>query len=277
MLIREKIASIKNFSVAYQALAEYFLTDIEDLDIETSRSIGRKLRISANTVSEFCNDLGFASFNTFRAAYLKEIDFFQEYFQGNHLELPFSENESQVETAQNLSDIYQETIIAAEDILPTRNLFSAVKAIDEASKIYLINLTRINGPIIDFHDNLLTIGKTVLIENRMNFLQAYAETCEKKDCFILISEEDQPDYYALLETLKQRGISIVALTNYGESYLQEVVKVTLPIVRTTDKSGSFASILLKQSISYLFDILFANVIKSHFNYYQELRAKFSNK
>ncbi|MEK0174591.1 SIS domain-containing protein [Tetragenococcus halophilus] len=123
----------------------------------------------------------------------------------------------------------------------------------------------INGhPFIEYYSTLqICVHKTNLtpsVEVIYRFDLAFynIDYAKKNDCFILISYSGETnDMLRVLEELKRRELTVLALTSFGDNTLSKSASVVLNIStreKLINNLGNFSSDL---SVMYLLDILYA--------------------
>ncbi|MET3558141.1 DNA-binding MurR/RpiR family transcriptional regulator [Streptococcus rupicaprae] len=282
MLILEKLTQKERMTATEASLSDYFINAGRELKHKSSRAIANELYIAPSTVSRFCQQIGYAGFNAFKEAYLKELDYLERTSQQVDPNRPFTAKDRNKALANKLATLYKDTVEDSLDLLEHDSLQKATCLLLEPQHIIIGAAGDPLEMAETFKNRMLKIGKSVQVERRGDNLFFQAKTAPKTTCFILLSYSGELEQ--LLKTadvLRRRKLPFFALTSYGDNQLTRLADLTLHLStreKLVDNLGNFSSLL---SLSFVLDVLYANVFAhqydSHYSNRMELSRGYEKK
>ena len=138
MLIRETLEDIKSMSDVEQQLANFFMDNADILMDISARKVADILFVSPSTVIRFCQKLGYTGFPDFREAFLKEKTYLERRISDVDVNEPFNIKDSIWSIANNLRQLYIETIEDTLEIQDYRELEKSVHILTASQHIYIL-------------------------------------------------------------------------------------------------------------------------------------------
>ncbi len=273
MMIYEHLQK-DDLSSADRLIADFFLTHKDELKDLSARDIGRILFVSASTVSRFAQKLGYAGYNDFKEAYLKECSYLNAHFTSIDANLPFAEHDSCYQIAGKISALYSETVADTYNLIDHEQLEKAAALLRKTSIIYIVSAGTYTELGSLFQEKMARISKNV-ISCPFPDISYYYSCADKKDAvFILISYSGETNSIIKnarkLHELKQ---SFIAITSYGSNSLSALADSVLYIStreRLRNNIGSFGPYI---SVMYLLDLLYSCVFR--YGYKENLAGKYA--
>ncbi|BAK95362.1 putative RpiR family transcriptional regulator [Tetragenococcus halophilus subsp. halophilus] len=258
MLIQEKLSHQANMTEIEKVIADYFLEKPDNLRQNSTRKLGEILFVAPSTITRFCKRLGFTGYNDFKEDYLKEYQYLQSHFKDVNPNRPFEMSDGIWTMANKISQLYTETILDTLSLQNFQILEKAVHLLKNSNKIYVYSTGNHINLANNFKNKMLTVGKSVEVIYRFDLAFYNIDYAKKNDCFILISYSGETnDMLRVLEELKRRELTVLALTSFGDNTLSKSASVVLNIStreKLINNLGNFSSDL---SVMYLLDILYA--------------------
>lgn len=275
MLIGQKIEHmICEYEDARKIIGTYVLKQKKQLTKLSMQEIAEETFTSKATLVRFAKKLGYGGWNEFLSAYIDEVDYMERTVSNVNVNKPFEQDDNFLEIASKVTAVVQESGKDTLSLINEDILKEAVHLLASANRICIFAIS-VNLALAKlFQHKMIMIGKNVEIIDQSE--QAIlATTLHAGDCGIFISYSGNDEERApmnLLSTLKERNVSIVALTSMGDNILRSHADVTLTISsreRLYNKVASYAS---ETSIMLLLDILYSCYFALHYQSFYENRT-----
>ncbi|MBO0488163.1 MurR/RpiR family transcriptional regulator [Vagococcus fluvialis] len=264
-MIHEKLTNQEDMSLIEQSIATFFLNEPESLQKLSARKISKKIFVAPSTITRFCKKIGYSGYNEFKEAYVSEYSYLQSHFKKINPNRPFEMKESPWRIANKISQLYTETLSDTLDIQDYELLEKAVNLLNNSKKIYIYSVGNHINLANHFKSKMNEIGKTVEVISRFDTAFYNINYASKEDVFLLISYSGETnDIVRLLDGIKNKEISTLGVTSFGDNTLSQFVDVVLRIStreRLINNSGNFSSDV---SVMYLLDVLFASIFSKDY-------------
>ena len=210
-----------------QKIANYLYNNINDAFLLNSFQIAKKANVSEATVTRFVSSLGFSGFSEFK----KEI--------ARHVLKDFSTATRLAESAENLEgrgNIFSgilhgdiENIKALTTNIPDQKFEDAVNILCSARSIYVLGLR--SSYALAFYisfDLRFFLNHVILIKPGIGDIPEQVLGAGEGDALVVISfRRYTRESFTIAQRIKNKGVSLIAITNNELSPIAELADVTL--------------------------------------------------
>ena len=253
-----------HFSPSESIIIDYILKKGKDIKNMTIAQIANETYTSSPLFIRIAKKLGFDGWNEFKEAYLKELDYLY-LNQEVDANIPFVVNDDIMNIAYNLCVLERETIqdtyslISHDDLQKAIRLLRNCKYIDVYSRSVHMHIVR------SFQERMYILHRHVQLCSLSDKLDSTYLMSDQNHCAIIISYSGHaPHIKHLIETLRKKQTSIIAITNLEDNELSLLADVTLRMSSREliyTKIADFASSL---SLKYILDILYSCIFSIHY-------------
>ena len=253
-----------HFSPSESIIIDYILKKGKDIKNMTIAQIANETYTSSPLFIRIAKKLGFDGWNEFKEAYLKELDYLY-INQEVDANIPFVVNDDIMNIAYNLCVLERETIqdtyslISHDDLQKAIRLLRDCKYIDVYSRSVHMHIVR------SFQERMYILRRHVQLCSLSDELDSTYLMSDQNHCAIIISYSGHaPHIKHLIETLRKKQTSIIAITNLEDNELSLLADVTLRMSSREliyTKIADFASSL---SLKYILDILYSCIFSIHY-------------
>lgn len=253
-----------HFSPSESIIIDYILKKGKDIKNMTIAQIANETYTSSPLFIRIAKKLGFDGWNEFKEAYLKELDYLY-LNQEVDANIPFVVNDDIMNIAYNLCVLERETIqdtyslISHDDLQKAIRLLRNCKYIDVYSRSVHMHIVR------SFQERMYILHRHVQLCSLSDELDSTYLMSDQNHCAIIISYSGHaPHIKHLIETLRKKQTSIIAITNLEDNELSLLADVTLRMSSREliyTKIADFASSL---SLKYILDILYSCIFPIHY-------------
>lgn len=253
-----------HFSPSESIIIDYILKKGKDIKNMTIAQIANETYTSSPLFIRIAKKLGFDGWNEFKEAYLKELDYLY-LNQEVDANIPFVVNDDIMNIAYNLCVLERETIqdtyslISHDDLQKAIRLLRNCKYIDVYSRSVHMHIVR------SFQERMYILHRHVQLCSLSDELDSTYLMSDQNHCAIIISYSGHaPHIKHLIETLRKKQTSIIAITNLEDNELSLLADVILRMSSREliyTKIADFASSL---SLKYILDILYSCIFSIHY-------------
>lgn len=287
MLIFDQLKLQEKFSPIEKQLADFFLHTGDGIQNLSSRSIAKQNFTTASTVTRFCQKIGFTGFTSFKENFLKELYL----LRNNNVDpnYPITQHEQEFTLYQRTSQLYIQAINAVVRLNSNEKIRKIVHVLNDASMVVISSMGVASHLIEVFKDEMLRLGKNVIIERSVDNAFYRATYCNKDTAFILISYSGENRLILrIAKEIKLRCLSGIGISAYGGNSLSDMMQYNLFVSPTENLVENQENINYNTALMFLFDLLYMNLFNQdiHRNTtnrisvsraFQEIRGKKSKK
>lgn len=258
MLVTEKLKLQENLSETERQIAAYILTAGRELERYSTRALAEASYTSPASIVRLCKKLGFSGFDEFKRDYIQELDYLDSPSGAVDFNFPFARDDSPMHAANNIAQLYIETIQDTMSLLEAGELRKSVTLFQCRPRIHIYSAGTAINQAESFREKMLKIGRQVTISNNLNY-QLYEVGClSAQDLAIVISYSGETDrMLQVAQECGKRHVPVIALTSFGENSLTRYAscKLTLSTKENIYQNvGDYSSHL---SVNLLLDILYS--------------------
>jgi len=267
-------ALLPQLSTSEAKLASFVLENAQQIRTLSSIDLAKAAGVSQSSVIKFSQKLGYKGFPAFKLAIVDDLNL-QSLKQLNTKEsLPTNSNDPITGLAAQLIQ-HQHTVMEETlQLNQSANFDHVIAKIKSARKILISGIGSSNLVANDFALKLQKIGLPALSQVDEISASAYLATMHKDDLFIAISTSgDSKSIITLAQQAKQNECSVVSISKYGNSALNEQADLILSTAFEKEPV-EHAGILTRTASTLVTDILFLGLTQSHSRW--QKRASLAN-
>ncbi|MCC9621920.1 MurR/RpiR family transcriptional regulator [Thalassospira sp. MA62] len=238
-----------------QRIADYILKQPEQIIHHTINQVADDLDVAESTVFRFCQRVGFKGYQALKIALASDV---VAPLQDIHEDI--TETDTALEIAEKIFSTNGKTIESTRQILEGVSLEKAVELFLEARRIEFFGSGGSAVVALDAYHKFVRSGLQVsaILESHMQLMSASQLTTA--DVAVVISHSGaSKETLDIAKLLKEKGVPMIAITNYAKSPLSKIADVSLYTVsqETAFRSEALASRIAELS---LIDALFTAVM-----------------
>lgn len=253
-----------HFSPSESIIIDYILKKGKDIKNMTIAQIANETYTSSPLFIRIAKKLGFDGWNEFKEAYLKELDYLY-LNQEVDANIPFVVNDDIMNIAYNLCVLERETIQDTYSLISHDGLQKAIRLLRNCKYIDVYSRSVHMHIVRSFQERMYILHRHVQLCSLSDELDSTYLMSDQNHCAIIISYSGHaPHIKHLIETLRKKQTSIIAITNLEDNELSLLADVTLRMSSREliyTKIGDFASSL---SLKYILDILYSCIFSIHY-------------
>lgn len=238
-----------------QRIADYILKQPEKIIHHTINQVAYDLDVAESTVFRFCQRVGFKGYQALKIALASDV---VAPLQDIHEDI--TETDTALEIAEKIFSTNGKTIESTRQILEGTSLEKTVELFLGARRIEFFGSGGSAVVALDAYHKFVRSGLQVsaILESHMQLMSASQLTTA--DVAVVISHSGaSKETLDIAKLLKEKGVPMIAITNYAKSPLSKLADVSLYTVsqETAFRSEALASRIAELS---LIDALFTAVM-----------------
>ncbi|WP_026825174.1 MurR/RpiR family transcriptional regulator [Exiguobacterium marinum] len=238
-----------------QRIADYILKQPEKIIHHTINQVADDLDVAESTVFRFCQRVGFKGYQALKIALASDV---VAPLQDIHEDI--TETDTVLEIAEKIFSTNGKTIESTRQILEGASLEKTVEQFLKARRIEFFGSGGSAVVALDAYHKFVRSGLQVsaILESHMQLMSASQLTTA--DLAVVISHSGaSKETLDIAKLLKEKGVPMIAITNYAKSPLSKIADVSLYTVsqETAFRSEALASRIAELS---LIDALFTAVM-----------------
>ncbi|WP_214810962.1 MurR/RpiR family transcriptional regulator [Exiguobacterium sp. s181] len=238
-----------------QRIADYILKQPEKIIHHTINQVADDLDVAESTVFRFCQRVGFKGYQALKIALASDV---VAPLQDIHEDI--TETDTALEIAEKIFSTNGKTIESTRQILEGASLEKTVELFLGARRIEFFGSGGSAVVALDAYHKFVRSGLQVsaILESHMQLMSASQLTTA--DVAVVISHSGaSKETLDIAKLLKEKGVPMIAITNYAKSPLSKLADVSLYTVsqETAFRSEALASRIAELS---LIDALFTAVM-----------------
>ena len=247
--------SYRHFSEKEKKIADYVLNDPKNIIHLTINQIADELGLAESTVFRFCQRIGFKGFQAFKISLAAEVV------------APLKDIHEKIEEGDSISavteKVFRSNIKTLEDtlqIVDAEAMNSAIEKLMSARKIDFYGNGGSAMVAMDGYHKFVRLGLHVSMNLDSHMQLMAASQLQSDDVAIVISHSGSTtDVLDVLRILKEKGVTIICVTNFAKSPLSKEADIAL---YTLSEETDFRSEALSSRIAQLslIDALYTNLM-----------------
>ena len=247
--------SYQRFSDKEKKIADYVLNDPKNIIHLTINQIADDLGLAESTIFRFCQRIGFKGFQAFKISLAAEVV------------APLKDIHEKIEEGDSVRSVTEKvfrsninTLEETLQIVDADAMERAVHAIMKARKTEFFGSGGSAMIAMDGYHKFIRLGLLVSMNLDSHMQLMAASQLQKDDVAIVISHSGSTtDVLDILRVLKEKGVTIISVTNFGKSPLSKDADISL---YTVSEETDFRSEALSSRIAQLslIDALYTNLM-----------------
>ncbi|WP_223636233.1 MurR/RpiR family transcriptional regulator [Planococcus sp. 4-30] len=247
--------SYRHFSEKEKKIADYVLNDPKNIIHLTINQIADELGLAESTIFRFCQRIGFKGFQAFKISLAAEVV------------APLKDIHEKIEEGDSISavteKVFRSNIKTLEDtlqIVDTEAMEQATEKLLKARKIDFYGNGGSAMVAMDGYHKFVRLGLHVSMNLDSHMQLMAASQLQSDDVAIVISHSGSTtDVLDVLRVLKEKGVTIICVTNFAKSPLSKESDIAL---YTISEETDFRSEALSSRIAQLslIDALYTNLM-----------------
>ncbi|MGH2316236.1 MurR/RpiR family transcriptional regulator [Planococcus sp. SE5232] len=247
--------SYRHFSEKEKKIADYVLNDPKNIIHLTINQIADELGLAESTIFRFCQRIGFKGFQAFKISLAAEVV------------APLKDIHEKIEEGDSISavteKVFRSNIKTLEDtlqIVDTEAMEQATVKLLKARKIDFYGNGGSAMVAMDGYHKFVRLGLHVSMNLDSHMQLMAASQLQSDDVAIVISHSGSTtDVLDVLRVLKEKGVTIICVTNFAKSPLSKESDIAL---YTISEETDFRSEALSSRIAQLslIDALYTNLM-----------------
>lgn len=268
--------SYRHFSEKEKKIADYVLNDPKNIIHLTINQIADELGLAESTIFRFCQRIGFKGFQAFKISLAAEVV------------APLKDIHEKIEEGDSISavteKVFRSNIKTLEDtlqIVDAKAMTQATEKLMAARKIDFYGNGGSAMVAMDGYHKFVRLGLQVSMNLDSHMQLMAASQLRSDDVAIVISHSGTTtDVLDVLRVLKEKGVTIISVTNFAKSPLSKGADIAL---YTVSEETDFRSEALSSRIGQLslIDALYTNLMIARGNEgkkaLQDMREAMSHK
>jgi DNA-binding MurR/RpiR family transcriptional regulator len=273
MLISNKLESIDSLSKSEEVLANYILSEKENIKNLSTKDLANATYTSPSTVVRLSQKLGFSGWNEFKEKYLEELQYLNRYYASVDPNFPFNAQDTYMNIASKIANLATESITDTLSLLKNEDLKKAVALLDKAQRINVYGTSSSLLMAYDFKHKMLRINRHVEIMNLPGEQLVVAANSSPLNCAILISYSGEVnEVLKIAKILKRKKTPMIVLTSIGENSLKAFADCSFSITTREKLYSKIATYSSNDSIHLILDILYSCLFKNNYSYNLEYKT-----
>lgn len=276
MLISNKLESIDSLSKSEEILANYILSQKENIENLSTKDLANATYTSPSTVVRLSQKLGFSGWNELKEKYLDELKYLNKSISNVNPDFPFEAHDTFMNIASKVGHLAINSIDDTLSLIKNDQLKMATQLL---CKSHIINVYGVSNSLLmayDFKHKMLRINKHVEIMNLPGEQFIVASNSTPANCAILISYSgESKEVIKIAEILKARNTQMIVLTSIGENSLTAFADCIFHISTREKLYSKIATYSSNDSIHMILDILYSCVFKMNYDYNLKFKADIS--
>lgn len=247
--------SYRHFSEKEKKIADYVLNDPKNIIHLTINQIADELGLAESTVFRFCQRIGFKGFQAFKISLAAEVV------------APLKDIHEKIEEGDSINavteKVFRSNIKTLEDtlqIVDDEAMEQAIQKLMNARKIDFYGNGGSAMVAMDGYHKFIRLGLHVSMNLDSHMQLMAASQLQSDDVAIVISHSGSTtDVLDVLRVLKEKGVTIISVTNFAKSPLSKEADIAL---YTVSEETDFRSEALSSRIAQLslIDALYTNLM-----------------
>ncbi len=265
MSILKKLEIGHNFSSSEKAIAQYILTNTEEVLNLSSVKLAQKTYTSPATIVRLCQKLNYKGYNDFKIDLAANLQYVLSHHESINANFPFDKNTNTSHISNKIARLYKESIDETIHIIDQEQLRKSILLLDKAD---VIDIYGVSGPLrmaSDFQYKMFRIGKNVNIAPMVNEQLFQATLSTPKHCAILVSYSGETEEVInAAKILKNQKTPMIGITSLGENQLSQYCEYILNLDSREQIYNKISTLGSTISIHLIFDILYTGIFSRHY-------------
>lgn len=267
MKLEKRIELCDSMTPLESEIASYILNNKDAVMKLKIQELADTLFISKSAIHRFVKKIGFNGFNDLKVSIAKENADLLENNSYINVNYPFQAKDNPREIAFKLLELYEKAIKDTFEYVDLDQIKAVSKLIDSADVIDVYTHAHNSNIAENFHDKMLTIGKSVNCPSSFYNQRLTVLASDQKHVAIILSYSGKATFILpIVKKLYEKGVKVIQIGKAGSNYYSQYVTYHLSISdseNNRDRMSQFSSHIAMQ---YIMDVLYGCI-------YNEKRKK----
>jgi RpiR family carbohydrate utilization transcriptional regulator len=220
-------ASLETLGAAERRLADYILDHPRETIDATIERLAERSGASYATISRFCKKLGYDGYKEFKRRLIDEV--VSQRTQSNDVgDIDLARGSTPEETISRFVQFSERTLRETEAVLDPEQLVAAARAIAGAVRVMCIGAGTSAVTARYAHTRLFRLGINCTAEPDAVVFNMQAAILKPTDVLFAVSSSGRTrSVVSAAETARQRGATVISLSDYAVSPLNRVAAIGL--------------------------------------------------
>ena len=258
--LREACASL---SAAEQQIARYITEYPEEATLLTVRELAARTFTSPSSVVRVCRSVGFDGYKELRRALVGELAALGD--KGRHVEQELTPEDNVRDIVSKVTRKNIQSLSDSQKLLSAETVEECALLLDRCRCVILFGLGSSLCVAHDTYLKFLRLDKPCIINDDWHAQLLSARNATPQDVAIVFSYSGQTvEMIQCMETLKQNGTPIIAITRYSPSQVAELADYKLYIAANESlfRNGAMSSRIAQLNV---IDILYTAYARLHYD------------
>lgn len=275
MWITHKLEYLQNLSGSEKVLADYILTNGEDILLMSSQELAAATFTSPATIIRFCKKLGLKGYNDFKFKYSAELQTISTNKDKVDFNFPFIKNDSAKDISIKMNMLYKDSVDDTLKLFNFHILEEVAELLCKSKTIKIFGMGSNSPYTVDFQYKMMRIGYSVQMAPMPTEQHIFALNTDSNTCAILISYSGETQgIIDIAEILSKNSTPIISITSYSNNSVSKYAKYSLHTSSRENIISKISTFSSGISIQFILDTLFCCVFEK--NYENNVKHKINH-
>lgn len=257
MNIYDKLKQL-SLTESEKPLIDYVIEHSEDIMNMSASDISKNSYVSVSTIYRIIDKLELSGLQAFKSHIHFDRERYQKELVSVDYNYPVRINNTNHEIMTKMLNLYDQTLHSTLNLVNLDEFGKIVQKMYDANVIALFPSIGNFFMAECFRQNMLEIGKDVIVEKQIFYQTKVAETLKKGDLAIVISHANRtPHVEDFIRVMNKNQVTTVLISSTKESELSKLVDYHLYFASYEDSEEKIASFSSRASLQFLLDCLYA--------------------
>ncbi|MCI1477293.1 MAG: MurR/RpiR family transcriptional regulator [Clostridium beijerinckii] len=280
MTIYNLLLYANNLTETEKLLANYILENQEQVAGMSLDELAKVSFSSISTIHRLCKKIGLTGFKEFKIKFVEEL-YSKMNKPGNiDINFPFKKDDTQFQIANNIKQLYIDTLTNTFSFFNSDQLRDAVDLIYNAEIVDVYAVTNNIQTALNFQDKMQSIGRYVnvsLIPMNQVYRAAASNNKNKQVAIILSYSGKTPEIKEIALVLKRKEIETLVICSAQENYLTKLFKYHIFISSKENLKKKISHYSSHIATQYVLDVIFSCIFNKDYEKNMEYRLNEFNK
>lgn len=280
MTIYNLLLYSNNLTETEKLLANYILENQEQVAGMSLDELAKVSFSSISTIHRLCKKIGLTGFKEFKIKFVEEL-YSKMNKPGNiDINFPFKKDDTQFQIANNIKQLYIDTLTNTFSFFNSDQLRDAVDLIYNAEIVDVYAVTNNIQTALNFQDKMQSIGRYVnvsLIPMNQVYRAAASNNKNKQVAIILSYSGKTPEIKEIALVLKRKEIETLVICSAQENYLTKLFKYHIFVSSKENLKKKISHYSSHIATQYVLDVIFSCIFNKDYEKNMEYRLNEFNK
>lgn len=280
MTIYNLLLYANNLTETEKLLANYILENQEQVAGMSLDELAKVSFSSISTIHRLCKKIGLTGFKEFKIKFVEELYSKMNKPENIDINFPFKKDDTQFQIANNIKQLYIDTLTNTFSFFNSKQLEDAVDLIYNAEIVDVYAVTNNIQTALNFQDKMQSIGRYVnvsLIPMNQVYRAAASNNKNKQVAIILSYSGKTPEIKEIALVLKRKEIETLVICSAQENYLTKLFKYHIFVSSKENLKKKISHYSSHIATQYVLDVIFSCIFNKDYEKNMEYRLNEFNK